>query len=76
LAAAAIYIVSQLPFSQLKCSSKEVADAAGISEITLKLTYKAIYPYRNEIIKYLTGSDSICSNLTKTNKFLIQNRLL
>nr|UXY88397.1 TATA binding protein of transcription factor IID [Cryptomonas curvata] len=59
LAAAAIYIVSQLPFSQLKCSSKEVADAAGISEITLKLTYKAIYPYRNEIIKYLTGSDNL-----------------
>lgn len=59
LAAAAIYIVSQLPFSELKCSSKEVAEAAGISEITLKLTYKAIYPYRNEIIKYLTGNDSM-----------------
>ena len=64
LAAAAIYIVSQLPFSELKCSSKEVAEAAGISEITLRLTYKAIYPYRNEIIKYLTGK----GNMLEFNK--------
>lgn len=59
LAAAAIYIVSQLPSSELKCSARQVAEAAGISEITLKLTYKSIYPYRNEIIKYLTGENNL-----------------
>jgi transcription initiation factor TFIIB len=59
VAAAAIYIVSQLPSCNLKCSTKEVADVAGISEITLKLTYKAIYPYRNEILKYLTGNNDL-----------------
>nr|UXY87402.1 TATA binding protein of transcription factor IID [Cryptomonas sp.] len=57
IAAAAIYIVSQLPSCDSKCSLKEVAGVAGISEITLKLAYKAIYPYRNEILKCMTENN-------------------
>jgi len=55
VSAASIYIVSQLFPIKEKCSVKEIARIAGISEITLRITYKAMYPYREKILNNLTG---------------------
>lgn len=55
LSAASIYIASQISTTKRKCTAKEIAKIAGISEITLKLTYKAIYPYREKILSSITN---------------------
>ncbi|MFM7852465.1 MAG: hypothetical protein ACKO96_11265, partial [Flammeovirgaceae bacterium] len=53
VAAAAIYIVSQLSKSKNYFALSDIASASGISEITIRSAYKAMFPYRREIINYL-----------------------
>lgn len=57
IAAAAIYIVSQMPFYNLRCTLKEISETTGVSEMTIRAAQKAMYPYRNEILKFLTQKD-------------------
>nr|UXY86947.1 TATA binding protein of transcription factor IID [Cryptomonas paramecium] len=64
VATAAIYIITQLPFCNVKYTSKEISRIAGINENTLRITYKAVYPYKNEILKHLILNDDL--NNTKT----------
>ncbi|ABW98198.1 tfIIB (nucleomorph) [Hemiselmis andersenii] len=53
VSAASIHVISQLSPIKNKCTAKEIAKVAGISEITLRLTQKAMYPYRDKILKTL-----------------------
>jgi transcription initiation factor TFIIB len=53
VAAAAIYIVSQLSCSNHDLALNDIALVSGTSEITIRSAYKAMFPYKNEIISYL-----------------------
>lgn len=57
VAAAAIYIVSQLSKSKNYFALSDIASVSGISEITLRSTYKAMFPYKKEIIDYLVQTN-------------------
>jgi transcription initiation factor TFIIB len=59
IAAASIYIITQLPFFSFNCSLKEIANVTGIGEVTLKDAYKSVYPYRNEILKFLAQKNKM-----------------
>ncbi|AAK39738.1 transcription initiation factor IIB (nucleomorph) [Guillardia theta] len=72
VAAASIYVVSQIPNLSNNCNLKKIIEATGVSEITLRSAYKAMYPYRKEILLKIKNKESlICnsvfSNLTITN---------
>jgi len=62
VAAAAIYIVSQMPLYNLKCSLKEISETTGVSEMTIRSAQKAMYPYRGEILKHITEADPRLEN--------------
>jgi transcription initiation factor TFIIB len=62
VSAASIYIASQLSSTKNKCTIKEIANVTGISEITLRITYKAIYPYREKILDKIIIPKSIEKN--------------
>lgn len=53
VAAASIYIVSQLLASNFDISINDISSVSGTSEITIRSAYKAMFPYKNEIINYL-----------------------
>lgn len=53
VSAASIFLISQLSPLKTKCTAREIANVAGISEITLRHTQKAMYPYRDKILKSL-----------------------
>jgi transcription initiation factor TFIIB len=57
VAAAAIYIVTQLSKSGPSLSLSSIAVASGTSEITIRSVYKAMFPYRKEIIENLVQPD-------------------
>ena len=57
MAAAAIYIVSQLSKSKNYFALSDIASVSGISEITIRSTYKAMFPYKKEIIDYLVQTN-------------------
>eukprot|EP00164_Ancoracysta_twista_P019990 GFYU01035469.1.p1 GENE.GFYU01035469.1~~GFYU01035469.1.p1 ORF type:complete len:365 (+),score=71.78 GFYU01035469.1:68-1162(+) len=48
VAAASIYLVSQL--SKHKKTQKEIATVAGVSEVTIRNSYKDIHPHRAEVL--------------------------
>lgn len=50
LAAASIYIVTQLCKAEDKRSAKEIADVTGVAEVTIKSTYRLFYPYIEGVI--------------------------
>ena len=58
IAAISIYIITQLPIFSINKSLKEVSDITGVAESTLRETYKAIYPYRDEISKNLNKKNN------------------
>ncbi|PIK45809.1 putative transcription initiation factor IIB [Apostichopus japonicus] len=47
VAAAAIYMASQA--SDQKRSQKEIGDIAGVADVTIRQSYKLIYPRANEL---------------------------
>lgn len=49
IAAACIYMITQL-YPQYRKAQKDIAYVSGVSETTVKNTYKELYPYRYEII--------------------------
>jgi len=53
VAAASIYIITQLSNSSLEPTINDIATVSGTSEITIKSAYKAMFPYRNEITSFL-----------------------
>jgi len=53
VAAASIYIITQLSNSNFGPTISDIAKVSGTSEVTIKSAYKAMFPYRNEIIGYL-----------------------
>jgi transcription initiation factor TFIIB len=53
VASAAIYIVSQLSTSNFDIGINDISLVSGTSEITIRSAYKAMFPYKNEIINYL-----------------------
>jgi len=72
VAAASIYIVVQLPLCEFKCSLKEIAETVGISEMTIRAAHKAMYPYRNEILKYLIEKEKRLEEPKVHSLFLAQ----
>ncbi|CAG9539968.1 unnamed protein product [Cercopithifilaria johnstoni] len=61
IAAAAIYMASQA--SNSKKTAKEIGEIAGAAEVTVKQTYKLLYPRAAELFpedfKFATGVDSL-----------------
>lgn len=49
VAAAGIYMITQL-FPQYRKNQKDISFVAGVSEITIKNTYKDLYAFRHELI--------------------------
>jgi transcription initiation factor TFIIB len=49
VAAAVIYMITQL-YPQYKKAHRDISFVAGVSETTIKNTYKEIFPYRYELI--------------------------
>lgn len=49
VAAAVIYMITQL-YPQYKKAHKDISFVAGVSEATIKNTYKEIFPYRYDLI--------------------------
>ena len=49
VAAAVIYMITQL-YPQHRKAAKDISFVAGVSETTIKNTYKELYPYRFDII--------------------------
>mmetsp|Transcript_42599 Transcript_42599/g.85286 ORF Transcript_42599/g.85286 Transcript_42599/m.85286 type:complete len:340 (-) Transcript_42599:1864-2883(-) len=70
VAAAAIYIVSQIPNYKINCSLKEISKITGVSEITIRAAQKAMYPYRNEILQYITQKDPKLKDYISSPLFL------
>jgi len=48
VAAAGIYLVSQL--SKEKRTQKDIAGVAGVSEVTIRNSFKDLYPYRSKLL--------------------------
>ena len=58
MAAAGIYLVSQL--SKDKRTQKDIANVAGVSEVTIRNSFKDLYPYRAKLVPaYFTPAESI-----------------
>lgn len=45
VAAAAIYVVTQLSADKYKRTPKEIAEVTGVADVTIRSTYRLIYPY-------------------------------
>jgi transcription initiation factor TFIIB len=71
ISAASIFILSQFPQTKFKCSAKEIADVAGISENTLRITYKAMYPFRDKILNFLIDQNSLPFNHNNENNYYL-----
>lgn len=74
VAAAAIYIVSQISKSKNYFALSDIASASGISEITIRSAYKAMFPYKREIIDYLVQTNiniKSTEDFKKTNYYVI-----
>ena len=57
VAAASIYIVIQLSKSNSEIALSDIASVSGTSEITIRTAYKAMFPYRSDIINYLVQNN-------------------
>jgi transcription initiation factor TFIIB len=61
VAAAAIYMASQA--SELKRSQKEIGDVAGVADVTIRQSYKLMYPRAEELFpkdfKFFTPIDQL-----------------
>lgn len=53
VASAAIYIISQLLPGKSNLTLSDISKVSGISEMTIRAAYKAMFPYRNEIMNHL-----------------------
>lgn len=63
VAAAVIYMITQL-YPQHKKAHKDISFVAGVSEATIKNTYKEIFPFRYEIVSPEIASKSMVDALT------------
>jgi transcription initiation factor TFIIB len=72
ISAASIFILSQFPQTKFKCSAKEIANVAGISENTLRNTYKAMYPFRDKILNFLIDQNPISFIPTIEDKYYLK----
>ena len=53
VASASIYIIAQLPTKKSSLTLGDISEVSGISEMTIRSAYKAMFPYRNEIMNHL-----------------------
>ena len=53
VAAAAIYVVAQLSSLKTALAINDIAAVSGTSELTIRSAYKAMFPYRTEIVSFL-----------------------
>ena len=53
VAAAAIYVVAQLSSPKTALAINDIAAVSGTSELTIRSAYKAMFPYRTEIVSFL-----------------------
>ncbi len=53
VAAASIYVISQTSNVNKELSLGDIAVVSGTSEITIRAAYKAMFPYRQQIMDYL-----------------------
>lgn len=50
IAAACIYIVTQLSKPEYQRSSKQISEVAGVAEVTIRSTYRLIHPHLSQIL--------------------------
>ncbi|AFP65355.1 TATA binding protein of transcription factor IID (nucleomorph) [Chroomonas mesostigmatica CCMP1168] len=73
VSAASILLVTQLTNLNLKCPPKKIASAAGISEITLNIAYKSMYPHREKILDYLFLNFPTNQRIDNNRSHFLQN---
>lgn len=50
VAASSIYVVTQLSDDKHVRTAKEIADVTGVADVTIKTTYRLIYPYIKKVL--------------------------
>ena len=63
MAAAVIYMITQL-FPQYRKATKDISFVAGVSEATIKSTYKELYQHRYSIITPDIASKAMIDSLS------------